>query len=400
LLLKNPWSVTLGGVFVLALMLGSFPAARGAAATSDQIQRQRSQINATHERLHQKRQQLNLEELRERDYKRQLSESSASIAVVKTRLLDLQGRIQTTTGDEERERRELSIALSELRTQRDAYRRRLVEMYEHPPERYWTVLLGSTSFVDFVERWHDLRYVVAADQQEVRTRDAVVQQVDAAQVAIAANLVRLQTDQQEQMHLNDQLGALVQERTNLVAMAEQQRSSVAGEVQHLEEISAQEEAELEQLVRAQEAELERQRAGQHLASAPVPPSTGQMLWPVSGPITSPFGMRLNPFGGGNTEFHPGIDIAVPVGTSVAAAAAGRVIIAGWVSGYGNYVAVDHGGGISTGYGHLSQIFVSVGQDVQRGQVIGVSGNTGRSTGPHLIFEVRRNGSPVDPTPYL
>ena len=125
-----------------------------------------------------------------------------------------------------------------------------------------------------------------------------------------------------------------------------------------------------------------------------------MQWPLSGPITSPFGMRPNPFGGGNIEFHPGIDIGVAVGTTVSAAAAGRVIIAGWVSGYGNYVAIDHGGGMSTGYGHLSQFFVSVGQDVQRGQAIGASGNTGRSTGPHLIFEVRRNGSPIDPNPFL
>jgi len=85
---------------------------------------------------------------------------------------------------------------------------------------------------------------------------------------------------------------------------------------------------------------------------------------------------------------------------VANLSAGRVIIAGWVSGYGNYVAVDHGNRLSTGYGHLSQIYVAVGQDVQRGQALGASGNTGRSTGPHLIFEVRRNGNPVDPTPYL
>jgi murein DD-endopeptidase MepM/ murein hydrolase activator NlpD len=174
---------------------------------------------------------------------------------------------------------------------------------------------------------------------------------------------------------------------------------VAGDVQTLEDLSAQEEAQLESLVRAQQAELERERAQGRAAILPAP-GGGQLLWPLHGPITSPFGMRLNPFGGGHTEFHPGIDIAVDVGTPVAAAATGRVIIAGWVSGYGNYVAIDHGGGISTGYGHLSQIDVSTGEDVQAGQVVGMSGNTGRSTGPHLIFEVRRNGTPVDPNPFL
>jgi murein DD-endopeptidase MepM/ murein hydrolase activator NlpD len=170
-------------------------------------------------------------------------------------------------------------------------------------------------------------------------------------------------------------------------------------VQELEEISAREEAELEAAVREQQAAAERQRVS--VGAAPiVPPGSGAMQWPLRGPITSPYGMRLNPFGGGKTEYHPGIDIGVPVGTPIAAAAAGTVIIVGWVSGYGNYISIDHGGGISTGYGHLDTFLVAVGQSVQRGQTIGTSGNTGRSTGPHLIFEVRRNGKPVDPNPFL
>src|SRR6185437_7595919 len=123
-------------------------------------------------------------------------------------------------------------------------------------------------------------------------------------------------------------------------------------------------------------------------------ASGSFSWPVTGTITSPFGWRSNPFGGA-PDFHPGLDIAAPMGTTVTAAASGTVMLAQWYGGYGNFILIDNGGSISTGYGHLSAIYVSVGQTVQRGQAIGAVGSTGHSTGPHLHFEVRFNGKPVD-----
>jgi murein DD-endopeptidase MepM/ murein hydrolase activator NlpD len=98
--------------------------------------------------------------------------------------------------------------------------------------------------------------------------------------------------------------------------------------------------------------------------------------------------------------HPGIDIAVPTGTPIRAAAGGRVAIAGWVGGYGNYTCIQHSASLSSCYGHQSSIQVSVGQTVSQGQVIGLSGSTGNSTGPHLHFEARINGSVVNPMNYL
>ncbi|MGB9680197.1 MAG: M23 family metallopeptidase [Minisyncoccia bacterium] len=123
------------------------------------------------------------------------------------------------------------------------------------------------------------------------------------------------------------------------------------------------------------------------------------IYPVYGTITSPFGMRKSPYGYGS-EFHPGIDIAVPVGTPVKAAGSGTVTYAGWLSGYGKAIMIDHGYGITSVYGHNSEILVKVGQTVKRGDIIAKSGNTGRSTGPHVHFEVRLNGNPIDPMKYL
>jgi murein DD-endopeptidase MepM/ murein hydrolase activator NlpD len=122
-------------------------------------------------------------------------------------------------------------------------------------------------------------------------------------------------------------------------------------------------------------------------------SASGLIWPVHGPVTSGFGWRWG-------RMHEGIDIAVPSGTPVAAAASGTVITAGWLGGYGNLVVIDHGNGLATAYGHNSSVTVGAGQSVAQGQVIAYSGSTGHSTGPHVHFEVRVNGSAVDPLGYL
>ena len=124
------------------------------------------------------------------------------------------------------------------------------------------------------------------------------------------------------------------------------------------------------------------------------------IWPVVGKLESGVGGRRNPFGGRGFEYHEGQDIDAQYGTPVQVAASGRVIIAGRQRGYGNVIYVDHGAGVTTRYGHLSQINVTVGQSVTQGQVIGLVGSTGRSTGPHLHYEVRINNQPVDPKQYL
>jgi murein DD-endopeptidase MepM/ murein hydrolase activator NlpD len=124
------------------------------------------------------------------------------------------------------------------------------------------------------------------------------------------------------------------------------------------------------------------------------------IWPVVGNLRSGVGMRNNPFGGPGVEFHKGQDISAPSGTPVHATADGVVIIAGWLRGYGQVVYIDHGNGISTRYGHLSRIDATVGQLIRQGEQLGLVGSTGRSTGPHLHYEVRINGEPTSPLPYL
>jgi murein DD-endopeptidase MepM/ murein hydrolase activator NlpD len=128
-------------------------------------------------------------------------------------------------------------------------------------------------------------------------------------------------------------------------------------------------------------------------------NTVPSIWPVRGQITAGFGQRLDPFSGEGV-FHSGLDISAPSGTRVESAADGIVLLAEVEAGYGNEIVVDHGYGITTKYGHLSRILVVVGQEVKRGQVIGAVGMTGKTTGPHLHYEVIVNDTPVNPTKYL
>jgi murein DD-endopeptidase MepM/ murein hydrolase activator NlpD len=151
-------------------------------------------------------------------------------------------------------------------------------------------------------------------------------------------------------------------------------------------------------VEQQAAQLEQQLRGYEVAlreRARIP-----SIWPVAGELNDGFGVRCDPFGGGGSEFHMGQDIMAAPGTPVVAAAEGTVSFAGWKNGYGQVVEIDHGNGLTTRYGHLSKIETTVGQQLARGELLGRVGSTGRSTGPHLHYEVRINDMPVSPLAYL
>ena len=137
------------------------------------------------------------------------------------------------------------------------------------------------------------------------------------------------------------------------------------------------------------------RFARRIRTAVTPPS----VWPIDGRLMGPFGQRNDPFSG-EGEFHTGVDISAPTGTPVEATADGIVVHAEWSAGYGRLVIVDHGGGIETYYAHLSRFYAQTGQEVRRGEIVGFVGSSGRVTAPHLHYEVRLGGAPVNPYPYL
>jgi murein DD-endopeptidase MepM/ murein hydrolase activator NlpD len=408
-------------VFSLALAASLGPAFAGAAAAAtappsprvvaeigDKIKEKEADLESIRKHLADKRRQLHFQELRKEDLARQVADTNAHIAGVTATLEELNAQVRWNERKLAWNEIQLRAAEATLQRHNDALKRRLVDAYERGDLGYLNVLLASASFTDFVERWDDVRFLVAANQRAVRERRAAELAVSGAEQRLQSERTALDDVVQQRERDRAALAALAVQRSQLLEVAEIARRGVAAQVTQLEEVSASEEAALEQLIRERqreaEAKREEERRAAQLAGREIPQDTtsggpGTLTWPVSGPITSPFGMRADPNGHG-FRMHTGMDIAAPTGQTIVSAAGGRIIFAGWYGGYGNAIIVDHGGQTSTLYGHCSQIFVAVGQEVQRGQAIGAVGATGDATGPHLHFEVRINGVPVDPAGHL
>lgn len=388
------------------LALTVLPSGAFASSIDRKIEAQRARAQQIRSQLHQKREELSGARVRVENLQAQLRETNASIARVNVELDALSAQQHTTERRLAWNTLQLDAARKTLKLHDDLLKHRLVDIYERGDLGYLNVLLAARSFSDFVERWDDLRLLIVANEKAVKERKSAERKVSAAQSALVATQQALEQQAEAQRRAKNQLDSLAAERRNLVDVADAQRRHIAGQVAEIENLSAAQEAQLEALIVERQREIEAQREAERRAQgiAGVGPQAGAgapgaLEWPVSGVITSPFGWRRSPFGGG-LEMHPGLDIAANMGTTVKAAAAGTIISAGWYGGYGNYILIDHGGGMATGYGHLSQIFVAAGQQVGKDQAIGAVGSTGASTGPHLHFEVRLNGKPTDPAAYL
>ena len=389
--------------FAVTLGLLSAPALSRSDLQS-RIEAQRARTHDLHARLQAKRSELHAAQVRVGNLQSQLAQTNAAISSVNAHIDDLAAQERITQKRLAWNTVQLNAAKATLQLHTTVLRRRLVDIYKRGDLGYIDVLLSAHSFNDFVERWNDLRLLVAANQRAIRSRRAAERQVSSIQNQLEATHAQILQSEEDQRRAKNQLSTLADERAQLVSIADEQRRHVASQVAEMEDLSSQEESQLEALIVARQREIEAARLAQQRAAGITGTQTAQegggaLSWPVSGTITSPFGWRHSPFGSG-LEFHQGLDIAAPMGTTITASAGGTVISAGWYGGYGNYILLDHGGGVATGYGHCSQIFVQAGQAIQKGQAIGAVGSTGASTGPHLHFEVRVNGQPVDPAPRL
>jgi murein DD-endopeptidase MepM/ murein hydrolase activator NlpD len=294
--------------------------------------------------------------------------------------------------------RQLQSILRKLDTRTQAYAARAVATYKAGPTAGFDTLLSSQSFGDLMDRYTYYQSALTSDtdlikqiqtlQDATETRRSAVQ---AQRSVIVAAKDRLQSDRSalsrqrsSKRSALSSLKRLISKKHAAVAQIETQKAALELGIAE----NARESAQIAALLQA--------ATGQ---SGSIVTGGGQLVWPAVGPITSPFGWRIHPIFH-TREFHPGIDIGAPYGATVSAADAGTVEFAGTMSGYGNVLVIDHGGGLATLYGHLSAYSVSVGQSVGRGAPIANVGCTGWCTGPHLHFEVRISGTPVDPMPYL
>ena len=320
------------------------------------------------------------------DVSLKLASLQKDLALREQRLTDLTQLYRLQTG-------RLNTLKAQYARAVDRLNRRLVAIYEGDTPSALDFVLGSSSIDEALQKMDFVNLIGDEDKQ-------IASQVKSAKLTMATE--RLNTRKLRLKVLGDKralaarAAQVTETRNALVDSANQLNQTKQQHAAVLSHLSAQDRAianEIDQ-EQAQSAQITAAiQAAQTHSAVTATPSAAGLIWPVNGPVTSPFGPRWG-------SFHPGIDIGVPTGTPIHAAAAGTVIYCGWEQGYGNFVVLDNGGNLATAYGHQSQIAVTCGQHVDQGAIIGFTGCTGTCYGPHLHFEVRINGSPVDPMGYL
>ena len=381
-----------------ALLVG--PAA--AADPSDrleEIERRRAKLHARQLALEARGNEV-FELLADLDARRAVAEER--VAELDRRLERLDERIGIVRDELTAAQQDLTIVTAELldvqtdlveRT--DVFTERARAAYMTGSTAYLESFLSAENFSDLVDRvaYHEavmnadasLIDEIAALRDETEARRATVEErnleIARAKLALERNRDSLESLHAQRMSVLDARESAVAAKSAALATIEARKSELRS---------------LEAQLSADAARIQGLLQGGSIGS---PTGTGQLLWPTSGPVTSPYGYRTHPIFG-DQRLHTGIDIGAAYGAPVFASDYGVVAFAGVMSGYGNVIVIDHGGGLATTYNHLSSFGVAQGQEVARGVQVGAVGCTGYCTGPHLHFEVRVNGSPVDPMPYL
>ncbi len=352
--------------------------------------------------------QTGLEDLQH--YQQQLEQQRSQLSAEQQRLKSLEGAAQGTLkglqkglkattqqiqGSEaqlQRDRKTLQAFETKLAAAEQKYHQkqnatiaRLQFLQRQIHNRGWAVLLQSSSLNDFLDRRYRLRRLYQADQKVLASLHDDATQIEQQRLAVERKKNKISLLQQQLLaqkaSMEDQL---IYQKSSIDRLKSDRRAMEAAETQLANDSRA-----ISSMI------LQRMGAGARVAFR----GSGQMQLPCFGEITSGFGWRTHPVLGYD-RFHAGLDIGADYGTTIHAAEQGLVLFAGWYGGYGNAVILDHGGGITTLYGHSSELYVVEGQSVSRGQAIAAVGSTGLSTGPHLHFEVRRDGEPTDPMAYL
>jgi len=333
------------------------------------IQKQQEQINALT-----KPAQSRLEALRRnvRVTDTQINDNEKKIRQARERLQKLSTKLQELEYD--------------LNKRRDATTARLRYLQRQQLQRWWVTLLSSQDLNQFADRRRQIERIYNRDRKLLADLTQKSNQVEKQrnQITSQRNEVELLTQKLKYQKSNIEAEVVAQQNTIERLKSDRQALSQA------EDRLAEDSRRLSQIILAKV---------QPYDGLILPPGTGQLMYPTIGPVTSNFGWRTHPILG-TERFHAGIDFGADYGSLIYASAEGRVIYADWYGGYGNAVIIDHGNGMTTLYAHCSELYVKDGDVVAKGQPIATVGSTGFSTGPHLHFELRANGEPIDPSAYL
>ena len=318
----------------------------------------------------------------------QAQDKEVAISELQQEINSLQFDIDAYSEKIEQSQKELEAAEKRENEQYAAMKLRLRVMYEDNNTTYINLVLGGESLTDIISDLEIIRQMAEYDQN-------MHSELEATRTEIQQRKEELEN---EKAILDERKAAIVEKQQVIVAEKAELDAMAS-------QLSAEESKLLDEIRKFEEDERRLQEtiisSGSHSATSATPPvGSGKFGYPsTTTSVSSPYGYRIHPVYG-TRKFHSGVDFPVGTGTPIFATADGKVISAGWNGGYGNTVIIDHGGGYTSLYAHNSSLVVSVGQYVTKGQVVSKAGSTGVSTGPHLHFEIRINGSTTDPMPYL
>ena len=351
------------------------------AQSVQELEQRRKALEQQRQQLQQQQNEL---EGRQNTSENNLENLERSILYTANQITETEDRLAKAEQDLQRLEANLRHAETDYENVRMGTVARLQFLQRQQGSEGWAVLLQSQDFNDFLDRQYQLKRVYAADRQVLQDLKVKAEAIQQQKVAVEDQKNQVALLRQQLLSQKQQYEAEASEEKQLISRLKEQRSAL--------------EAAEAQLVRDSEqiANLIRQKLA---AQSGAVRGTGRFVFPANARISSGFGNRVHPILG-YSRFHGGVDFAAPQGTAIYAADSGQVIFSGWYGGYGQTVIVDHGGGLTTLYAHASRLLVREGQSVRQGQSIAAVGSTGLSTGPHLHFEVRRNGNPVNPMGYL
>ena len=369
----------LSGVLVLV-----FAVLAAAPVLADELVEKQQQLNSVQQQIEAQQRKAELARRKEQTIAEQLRAIQQELDTAEDEYEAVNDQLENTE-QHIKANVELSNRLTKkLEVQTKTLHRRIRDIYKNGQVNYLDVLLGAKDFNDFVGRMEILKKILAYDNALIQGTKADRETLRKAKEQLEADRAKIVELRKLAAAKREQVAERRQERRGVLNAATYERETAERAYRELIETSRQ----IEQLIK-------RIQSGEKNIGG----STGTMTWPAEGEITSPFGWRVHPIFG-TQRLHTGIDIGADYGDAIRAADGGVVIHADWMGGYGNAVIIDHGNGISTLYAHNSQLLVSEGQTVSKGQTVARCGSTGYSTGPHLHFEVRHNGSPVNPLNYL
>lgn len=386
--IHRKFSLLLFMAALFSLTVLYFNASSAQADPNSQLRQKKSQLAA-------QRKRLDIINERERDLSRQLSDTQADLQYSREAYREAKASLQAAEKQLKNITKRLGEATKEYNKAQRVLGKRLREIYLQGDVGYLVVLLGVESFTDFIDQTYYLSLIIENDRQLVTQVRSLKQELEVKKVQSERTVRQIKDLKDAQENRVKKLQQIEETRSSLLADTRRQRDSLSSYV-----------SELENSTQALENQIQSTVRRSQIIMRPTAPNAGTRTWgtgryltPAQGPITSPFGYRVHPIFG-TMRFHTGVDIGAYYGSPVLASDSGVVIDSGWMGGYGNCIIIDHGGGYSTLYAHCSELYVSYGQSVAKGQQIAAVGSTGNSTGPHLHFEVRINGEPVDPLGFI